>query len=97
MSESEPTARRSPIFYEILAYLVDHPDAQDTVEGVIEWWLLEQRIERARTQVKTTLAQLVGEELVFARTGAGGRVSYRVNRTTLRDIRRSLTEEGKER
>jgi len=29
---------------EILAYLADHPDAQDTLAGIFEWWLLERKI-----------------------------------------------------
>ena len=71
MNTGESTAQRSSVFYEILAYLADHPQAQDTVKGIVEWWLLEQRIKRAKTQVKAVLAQLVGEELMFARTGPG--------------------------
>lgn len=88
--------RRSPIFYKILAYLADHPQAQDTMEGIVEWWLLEQRIKAATTEVKTALAQLVAEELVIARTERTGRMYYRVNRRKLHDIYRILKEENKE-
>jgi hypothetical protein len=89
-----PTPYRSPIFYEVLGYLADHPQAQDTVEGIVEWWVIEQRIKRATTQVKATLAQLVAEELVIARQGTAGRIYYRVNRQKLRNIRRVLKEQG---
>ena len=92
VNSREPTPRRSPIFYQILAYFADHPQAQDTVEGIVEWWLLEQRIKRASTQVKAALAQLVAEGLVIARKGTAGRVYYRVNRLKLREIRRLLRE-----
>lgn len=93
MNSGESILRRSPIFYEILAYFADHPQAQDTVEGIVEWWLLEQRIKRASTQVKTTLTQLVAEGLVIPREGTDGRVYYRVNRQKSREIRRLLREE----
>ena len=96
MNRGAPTPRRSAIFYEILAYFAAHPQAQDTVEGIMEWWLLEQRIKRTMTQVKAALAQLVGEQLVIAREGPAGRVSYRVNRAKLRAIRRMLKERNKE-
>ena len=96
MNTGEPTARRSPIFYEILAYLADHPEAQDTVEGIVEWWLLEQRVKQATAQVQTALTQLVTEKLVVIREGQTGRVSYRVNRSKLRNIRRMLKERNKE-
>ena len=46
----------------------------------MEWWLLEQRINTATTEVKTALEQLVAEELVIPREGHTGQVSYRVNR-----------------
>jgi len=92
VNRGEPTPRRSPIFYEILAYFVDHPQAQDTVEGIVEWWLLEQRIKQATTQVKAALEQLVAEGLVIIREGTAGRVYYRVNRQKLREIRRLLRE-----
>jgi len=29
---------------EILEYLRKHPEASDTLEGIAEWWLLNQRI-----------------------------------------------------
>ena len=92
MNPDEVTPRRSSIFYEILGYLADHPQAQDTVEGIVEWWLLEQHIQRATPQVKAVLQQLVAEGLVIARQGAGGRTCYRVNQEKLRDIRRLLRE-----
>lgn len=28
-----------PLEREILAYLVSHPDAKDTVRGILHWWL----------------------------------------------------------
>jgi hypothetical protein len=87
-----PTPLRAPIFYEILAYFADHPQAQDTVEGIVEWWLLEQRITQATTQVKTALTQLEAEGLVIPRKGTDGRVYYRLNRQKLRSIRRLLRE-----
>ena len=96
MNRGVPTPRRSPIFYEILAYFADHPQAQDTVEGIVEWWLLEQRIKRAKSQVKTVLTQLVAEGLLIAREGTAGRVYYQVNGQKMREIRRLLGEEQSE-
>lgn len=87
MNSGEPTIRRSPIFCEILGYLADHPEAQDTVEGIMEWWLLEQRIKIATTEVRVALEQLVAKELLITREGRAERVSYRVNRQKLRDLR----------
>ena len=90
MNPSEQTLRRSPIIREILAYLADHPRAQDTVEGIVEGWLLEQRIKRETRHVKSAVEQLVTAGFITAREGAAGRVYYRVNQRKLRNIRRLL-------
>lgn len=92
MKPSASTPRRPPLFNEILGYLADHPQAQDTVEGIVEWWLLEQRIKKATTQVQAALAHLVAEELVIAHQGTAGHVYYRINRQKLRDSRHLLRE-----
>ena len=56
-----------------------HRDAQDTVEGIAEWWLLEQRIRHVITQVKQALVELVAQGMVLERAGRDGRVRYRLN------------------
>jgi len=33
------------ISLKILAYLLNNPNAQDTLEGISEWWLLDQDIK----------------------------------------------------
>jgi hypothetical protein len=90
VKSSKPTTARSPIFYEILAYLVEHPEAQDTMEGIVEWWLLEQRIKRQTSRVKATLTELIALGLVLERKGRDRRVHYRINRRKAAEIRRLL-------
>ncbi len=84
------TAAKSQIAHEILAYLAEHPGAQDTVEGIVEWWLLEQKIKRRTAQVKEALTQLVAEGLVLERKGKDSRVYYRLNRRKYGAIRALL-------
>lgn len=64
--------------YQILAYLRDNPDAQDTLEGIIEWWLLDRRIRDQTSRVKQALAYLSAQGLVVARTGTDSRTRYAV-------------------
>ena len=64
---------------EILAYLAENPDAEDTVEGIAQWWLLEQRIQRTHAEVKATLDKLVARNLVVVHQGPDGRVYYSAN------------------
>lgn len=44
---------------DVMAYLAGHPDAQDTLEGIAEWWLLEQRIKHEIGAVREALTNLV--------------------------------------
>ena len=64
----------------ILAYLADHPDADDTIEGIAQWWLLEQRIKQQIPIVEKALAELVNRGFVLAQGGSNGRTRYRINR-----------------
>jgi hypothetical protein len=81
-----------PIADEILAYLVKHPEAQDTLEGITEWWLLEQRIRSAVAEVDGALHNLVADDLLVSRQCADGRTYYGLNRAKERQIRRHLRE-----
>ena len=67
---------------QILAYLNMHREAQDTVEGIAEWWLLEQRIRRVTKEVKKALVELVACGLVLERDGHDGHVHYCLNPET---------------
>jgi len=81
-----------PIANEILASLVKHPEAQDTLEGITEWWLLEQQIQYAVAEVDGALNKLVAGGLLVTRQCADGRTYYGLNRTKEREIRRHLRE-----
>lgn len=84
------TAGKLQIASEILAYLAEHPGAQDTVEGIVEWWLLEQKIKRHTAQVKEALAELVTQGLVLEHKGRDARIHYRMNRRKTEEIRALL-------
>ena len=71
---------------EILAYLVEHKEAQDTLEGIAEWWLLEQRIQTRTSEVKAALEDLVARKLVLEYTGKDSRTHYKINRRKYREI-----------
>ena len=56
---------KSQLGNNILAYLVDHPKAQDTLEGIVEWWLLEQKITYETARVKEALSELVNRGMIL--------------------------------
>jgi len=79
-------AQTSQIAHEILGYLVKHPRAQDTFEGILEWWLLEEKIERRRAEVRMALAELVNDGYLLAGEGKDARTHYRVNEQKYKEI-----------
>jgi hypothetical protein len=83
---------RSSVFYGVLTYLLEHPAAQDTVEGVRDWWVEKVRVTQQTKQVQAALAELVALGLVRERVGRDGRVHYRVDRRKLREMRRLLNQ-----
>jgi hypothetical protein len=78
--------------YEILAYLAEHPDAQDTLEGIVEWWLLERRIINQTVAVKKILSGLVERGLLVERSGRDARSHYRVNPRKAKEIKQLLKQ-----
>lgn len=79
-----------PIAGEILGYFAAHPDAQDTLDGIVEWWLLEQKITVQTARVKDALAGLVAEGLIIERQADESRSFYKLNRRRLKTVLKML-------
>jgi len=86
--------RKSQIGYQILAYLAAHPDAQDTLEGIVEWWLLERTIEFETARVKEALSELSSKGFILEEKGADSQIRYRINRNRYEEVRKIFTLEG---
>ncbi len=82
--------QKSEIARDILSYLAEHPAAQDTLEGIVEWWLLEQRIKTQVALVKETMADLVRRKLVLESQEKDSRIHYRINRSGMEELRQFL-------
>jgi Fe2+ or Zn2+ uptake regulation protein len=63
----------------IKRYLQQHPQAADTLDGVVNWWLLRQRYETATSIVGKALNQLVEQGELTTITTTGGKTIYRLN------------------
>jgi hypothetical protein len=90
MSIQTGQSEQSDIARHILSYLVEHPQAQDTLEGILHWWLLEQQIKRWTPRVREALDELIAQGWVRERKGRDGQVHYRVNRRKIGRIRAAL-------
>ena len=61
---------------EILEYLSRHPNGQDTIEGIIQWWVLDVCIRDWEPKISGAIAFLVEEGSLLKKTSADGRVLY---------------------
>jgi len=85
--------RRAQVARAILDYLRKHPEAQDTLAGITEWWLPEQQIKTQTGTVKVAIAELVARGLILQRKGRDSQIHYRVNRRRLKEIKAAFLKE----
>jgi hypothetical protein len=61
---------------EILSYLRNHPNAADTLEGILNWWLPRQRYETEQQRIAQSLEYLVMQGLVSKKVLSDGTILY---------------------
>ena len=83
---ADTVAEKSQIAFQILAYLVDHPAAQDTADGIAQWWILEQCVKQKAPLVSEALDELVKKGFVTERKAKDARLHYRINRRRSKEI-----------
>src|SRR5437016_2658461 len=52
------SSAKSDVAEEILSYLRNHPNAADTLEGILKWWLPRQRYETEQQRIEQALEYL---------------------------------------
>jgi len=83
--------KKNEIAREILTYLLDHPVAIDTLEGVAQWWLLERKINQVE-MVKHALTELVAKGFLIGHQSEDGQTRYRLNKEKYERIKAFLKE-----
>jgi hypothetical protein len=69
---------KARIAREIISYLSAHPDAQDTLDGIVKWWLRDQKTDQHTTLAKEVLADLVTQGLIEKIRMEGQTPYYRI-------------------
>jgi hypothetical protein len=64
---------------EILDYLARHPEAQDTIDGILHWWVLDACIRKWAPKIAETVAQLVEQGFLEQSQSVDGKVFYRAS------------------
>jgi hypothetical protein len=79
-----PTRADRAIAREILEYLDAHPEAKDTLDGMVEWWLPHRRGERAA--VERAVALLLSQGVILETRRMGLPPYYQLNRRAPPDV-----------
>ena len=75
----------------ILSYLLAHSEAEDTIEGIIDWWLLEETVKHRKKEVQAALDELVSQSLITTRTSEDSRIRYRINNRKMKEVRELIS------
>lgn len=77
---------------EILDYLFRHPDAQDTIDGILHWWVLDACIRKWTPKIAATVKQLVEGGFLEQKPSADGHVFYRLSPKYLATLPQRLSQ-----
>jgi Fe2+ or Zn2+ uptake regulation protein len=64
---------------EILQYLSEHPEAQDTIEGISSWWFNSTNMNIEKTEVIKSLDYLVTKGIIVVVAKKDGNLLYSLN------------------
>ena len=70
---------KSQIAREILAYLRKHPEAQDTLDGILQSWLSGRKDRYTPTRVREVVKDLVLEGTIVENKLPGSNTAYGLN------------------
>lgn len=87
-----PSAEETRLARSILDYLIRHPEAKDTREGISTWWLQGQGIEHSAHELSNVLELLVACGFVVESRGPDSRPYYKINQQRFRDIAHFLQQ-----
>ena len=78
----------------ILQYVVDHPDAKDTLEGILKWWRPKDKSEWRKGDVQEGLDFLISKRWLTKRKTSPSKEIYGINKDRLQEIRSFLLQSG---
>jgi hypothetical protein len=77
----------------VIAYLNNHPQAADTLDGIVAWWLPRQRYETARERIASVVDGLVDAGVLRCKALPDGGGLYAIKQQGLADHRGERREE----
>lgn len=91
-SDKDSSGRLEKVIREILHYCVHYPDAKDTPEGILKWWLAEGRGEWGKEDIQKALDMLTSKGWLLKRKTRQSEEIYGLNKEHLQEITDFLTQ-----
>jgi len=81
---------RDELVVGILRYLLAHPRAKDTIDGIEKWWLPKNTSPEKKRRIEETLNRLASNGWLVARSSPQSETIYSLNENSLDEIRAFL-------
>ena len=76
----DPTAEEiRTVIYQIIQYLLSHPQSGDTLENIVMWWIPSERLLPRWEEVEEAITYLEIHRWVISAVLPGGKKLYRLN------------------
>jgi len=92
---TNPTSSRGRILLALIRYLIRHPDAKDTSEGIRRWWHNEDEPEWLAEDLEAVLKFLVERNWAVMREAPAGKL-FGAGAASLEEMQRFLEEYARE-
>lgn len=77
---------------QILVYLLKHPSAKDTVEGVSQWWMGGEPTTYRQDEIQEALSSLVARRILTKRETVQSKTLYSLNPEMMEEIHRFVED-----
>lgn len=85
---------RDELIVGILRYLLAHPRAKDTIDGIEKWWLPKDTSREKKRRLEETLNWLAAKGWLVARSSPQSENIYYLNENSLKEIRAFLEQDS---
>ncbi len=92
MNEKASLGGHEKVIRGILQYCIKHPDAKDTIDGILKWWLPGGHAERGKEEVQHALDFLTAKGWLTKRETTRAKDIYGINRDQLDEIKIFLSQ-----
>lgn len=90
-TDSEETPR-DDLSVGILRYLLAHPSAKDTLDGIEKWWLTPNISREGKRKIEEALNRLAAKGWLIARASPQSETIYSLNKNCLEEIKAFLNK-----